>query len=123
MPMSKKITLQLRDEIIARALAVADHSERDLEEVLSEWLDRYVDDLPMESLPDDEVLAWCHFELSPMSEYELRTLLYRHRHYDLTNEEHIRLDELLQTYRRGVVRQARALQVAIARGLQGKPVS
>jgi hypothetical protein len=121
--MKKRITLELPNELISRALEVAGRSQRDLEDVLAEWLDRYVDDLPVEALSDNEVLSLCRDELNPIFQYELRSLLYHHRERGLTGSESQRMDELLQIYRRGIIRKARAMEVAAARGLQDKLVS
>lgn len=118
---SVDLKLQLSKEILARAAEVAGRSDRALEEVLSEWLARYVDNLPIESLSDDEVLWLCDFELNPVLQGELRDLLYNHRERGLTTKESSRLDELLQYYRKGIVRKARATEVAIARGLRNRP--
>lgn len=120
--MTKKITLQLRDEVIARALEVAGRSHRDLEAVLEEWLQDYVDDLPIEQLSDREILSLCKFELNPMYQHELRYLLYHHQQDTLTVTQGTRLDQLLRVYRKGLVRRARAHQVALARGLQDQPM-
>lgn len=115
--MNKKITIQLRDEIILRALDIADRSERNLEDVLEEWIDRYADDLPIETLNDDEVLELCKREMNPITQNELRTLLYHYQERTLDTDENIRLDELLRNYRKNIVRKARAIEVANARGL------
>jgi hypothetical protein len=119
--MNKRVTLHLRDDIIARALKIADSSQRELEEVLAEWIDRYANDLPVETLSNDEVLALCEFELNPISQHELRNLLFRQQEYKLSVAESARLDELLQIYRRGIARKARAIEVASARGLLDRP--
>lgn len=115
--MNKRVTLQLRDDVVERALKIADHSQRELEEVLAEWIDRYADDLPVETLTDDEVLVLCDYEFNAAYQHELKNLLFRHQEYKLTEDESVRLDELLQIYRKGIVRKARALEVAAARGL------
>ena len=119
--MSKRVTLYLRDEIIAIAREIAARSRRDVEDVLAEWIDEYADDVPVESLSDEQVLALCDFEMSPMGQYELRQLLVYHRERPLTEDEDMRLDRLLQTYRKGIVRKAKAVQVAMMRGIREDP--
>jgi SRSO17 transposase len=49
---------------------------------------------------------------------ELSDLLARQREGQLADTERPRLDALLDAYRRGMVRKARALKVAVERGLQ-----
>ena len=116
--MAKKITLHLKPEIVARALELAEQSGRHIEEVLTDWLDQYADNMPVETLSDSEVLSLCDFEMNPTAQLEMRDLLYRHRERHLTDAENARLEELLQTYRRGIVRRTKATEVAIARGLR-----
>lgn len=116
--MGKPVTLYLHDGILARARDVADRSERDVEDVLAEWLTSYVDDLPVEHLPDDEILLLCEYELHPLYQYELRHLLNIYHYRPLTRDESVRLDELLRIYRRGIIRKAAALRVAMTRGLR-----
>lgn len=115
--MGKRVTLYVTDDILRRAQNIADDSGRETEEVLAEWLDRFVDDLPVEMLPDDEVLALCYFEMNRSQKQELRSLLYAHRSRELSAEESRRMDDLLRLYRRGVIRKAQALDIASARGL------
>ncbi|MHC5773331.1 hypothetical protein [Nostoc sp.] len=45
-------------------------------------------------------------------------LLARHREGQLNDAEVRQLDELMQVYRRGLVSKARALKVAVERGLK-----
>lgn len=115
--MKKRVTLNLSDDILHRALEVAARSERNVETVLEEWIDRYADEIPVETLTDDEVMALCNQEMDVIQKYELRDLLYSHRARKLSDEESARMDALLQTYRRSIIRRARAMEVATARGL------
>lgn len=115
--MKKRVTLNLSDDILQRALEIAARSQRELEDVLEEWIDRYADDLPVDTLSDDELMRLIAFEMNIIQKQELRNLLYAHRVRKLTDEESIRMDNLLQIYRRGIVRRAKAMEIAIARGL------
>lgn len=115
--METSVTLKIRDDIVARALHIAGRSERELEDILAEWIGRYMDDLPIDSFTDEEVLALCESEVNPMLQYELRNLLMRNREYGLNEEDSDRLNDMLYTYRRSIVRKARALEVAAVRGL------
>ena len=115
--MKKRVTLNLSDDILQRALEIAARSQRELEDVLEEWIDRYADDLPVDTLSDDELMRLIAFEMNIIQKQELRNLLYAHRMRKLTDEESTRMDNLLQIYRRGIVRRAKAMEIAIARGL------
>jgi hypothetical protein len=86
--------------------------------VLVEWIDRASQELPVESLPDDWVLALCDMQMESEQQEALSELLDRNRERQLNNEEANQLDELMQVYRGGLVRKARALKVAVERGLR-----
>ena len=106
-------------EALARsARAVAQRTQRSVEAVLLEWLDHAATELPVESLPDDQVLALRDLQLSAEQQSALSELLARQREGALTGAERARLDDLLSLYRRGLVRKAQALKVAVDRGLQ-----
>ncbi len=119
--MSQSVTLKLNDELLAQAQVIAGNSRQSVEEVLADWLMHYTEHLPVESLPDERVLALCYFELNPIAQYELRSLLYYLSERDLTITERTRLDDILRHYRRGIIRKARAIEVAQARGLENIP--
>ncbi len=57
--MSEIVTLELPEALAVRAKEVAARTHRRLEDVLVEWLDRATTEPPVESLPDDQVLALC----------------------------------------------------------------
>jgi hypothetical protein len=116
--MSVKVTVELPEELADRARAVASQTSRRFEEVLVEWIDRAAAETPLESLPDEEVLALCDAQMAPDKHEELSDLLARNREGQLQNTERNRLEELMQFYRRGLVRKAQALRVAVARGLR-----
>lgn len=116
--MGEIVTLELPEELALRAKEVAVYTHRRLEEVLMEWIDRAAIELPVESLPDDQVLALCDMQMDVEQQDELSYLLTRNREGLLSDAEHSRLDELMQIYRRGLVRKAQALKAAVERGLR-----
>jgi hypothetical protein len=69
------------------------------------------------NLPDEEVLAWCDWELDFERNEELSDLLADQREDVLDERGRVRLDELMQIYRWGAVRKSEALKVAVERGL------
>lgn len=115
--MSERIMLDVPDQLAASARAVAQRTHRSVEGVLLEWLDRAATDLPVELLPDEQLLALRDLQLSPGDQEALSDLLARQREGILTAAERPRLDDLLARYRHGLVRKARALKVAVDRGL------
>jgi hypothetical protein len=116
--MAKRITLHLNNALLARANEIAERTGQHLEDILAEWLDRYTDDIPVEDLSDEDVLALCDYEMNVLLQQEMRNLLYHQRERKLSKAESIRLDELLMMHRKKIVRKARALEVAAVRGLR-----
>lgn len=118
LPMGQTVTLDLPPDLAQRAAAVARQTHRQVEDVLLEWLGRAASDVPIESLPDDQVLALANREMSNSEQRELSALLTRQREGKLDEAAHHRLDELMASYRRGMVEKAQALKVAVERGLR-----
>jgi hypothetical protein len=56
-------------------------------------------------------------EMKPDEQDELSNLLALNRENQLSNLQRQRLDQLMLVYRRGMVRKAQALRVAVERGL------
>jgi hypothetical protein len=111
------VTLELADEVIERARAVAKRTGRTYQDVLAGWLSR--DGLPSpDELSDEEVLALCDSQLPKDQQEELSELLWMQREEKLGATDRPRLDELLGVYRRGLLRKAEALRVAVLRKLR-----
>ncbi len=115
--MGQTVSLDLPPDLAQRAAAVAQQTHRRVEDVLLEWLGRAASDVPVESLPDDQVLALANSEMSQSEQRELGTLLTRQREETLDESARQQLDELMTNYRRGMVEKARALKAAVKRGL------
>jgi hypothetical protein len=116
--MSEIVTLEIPTTLVQQAKEIAQLTDRPLEAVLIEWIDRASADLPIETMPDEQVLAICNSELSVEQQHTLSDLLEQNREQQLPATELQQLDELMQIYRRGLVRKARALQVSVSRGLR-----
>jgi hypothetical protein len=116
--MTEIVTLELPEALAQQAKEIAALTHRRLEDVLVEWIDRAVAELAIESLPDEQVLVLCDIQMQPDQEAMLSDLLARNREGQLSQAEAQQLDALMQLYRRGLVRKARALQVAVSRGLR-----
>lgn len=116
--MAEIVTLELPETLAQQARAIAALTHRRLEDVLVEWIDRAVTELPVESLPDEQVLALCEMQMESEQQEVFSDLLARNREGQLIDREVSQLDELMQVYRRGLVRKARALKVAVERGLK-----
>ena len=116
--MSEVLTLQLPTELVQQARALAAATNRRLDDVLAELIERGIADAPLESLPDAELLAACDHQLPDADQRELARLLAQNRAGALPAADQSRLDELLGGYRRGLVLKARAWKEAVARGLK-----
>jgi hypothetical protein len=86
--------------------------------VLSDWLGRAADELPIDSLSDERVLELADMQMPPDQQRELSDLLTQNQESLLTGKEVQRLEALMQVYRCGMVRKAEALKVAVQRGLR-----
>lgn len=115
--MSEMVTLELPDALVQSARSEADRTHRRIEDVLVEWLDRAATDIPIDGFPDDQLLALSDLQMSDAQQAELSDLLAAQREGALNQIERAQLASLMESYRRGMVRKARALQVAVERGL------
>ena len=73
--MSEIVTLELPDVLVESARSEAARTQRRVEDVLVEWLDRAATDMPVESLPDVQVLAVRDLQMSEAQQAELSDLL------------------------------------------------
>jgi hypothetical protein len=112
-----QITLDLPPGLAERVKAVALRTQRSIEDVLLEWLDRAATDVPMEWLPDADILALSNLEMSDADQEDLSSLLAAQREGNLTDAERDQLHMLLDRYRSGMLKKAQAFQIAVQRGL------
>jgi hypothetical protein len=112
------VTLKVSERVTREATYIAKQTRRPVEDVLTDWLEQMVADLPVPLLPDAEVLQLCDIQMPPQEQAKLEALLDANREGTLSVEERECLDTLMQTYRRGLVRKAQAWQVAVERGLR-----
>ncbi|MBY0522969.1 MAG: hypothetical protein K2R98_06205 [Gemmataceae bacterium] len=115
--MSQKVTLELPEDVAQRIRHVAAHSHRTFEDVVVESIERGAAEPPIESLPDADVLRLCDAEMTSVQQQELEQLQDGARAGRISPNERGQLDDLLRTYRRGLVRKAQALRVPVQRGL------
>lgn len=116
--MSHIVMLDLPENLAERAQAIAAQTNRRMEDVLLDWIGRAAEDVPVEELPDDQVLALSELMMSQEQQDELSELLAQQREGALDETGRYRLDELVTIYRQGMLRKAQALKVAVERGLR-----
>ncbi len=115
--MSQVVTLAIPDRTARSANDIAQRTRRSIEDVLIEWIDQAAAEIPINYLPDAQILALCNSELDVELQQELSQLLADSREGMLNSASQERLDALMQLYRRGLVRKAEAVQIAVKRGL------
>jgi hypothetical protein len=115
--MSQQITLRISEEVARRASTIAAQTERSVEEVLTAWLDSLANEVPIEALPDSEVLSLTEVQLTEQQQDALSHLLNLNREGTLDSSDRHKLDELMRLYEHGLLRKAQALRVAVHRGL------
>jgi hypothetical protein len=115
--LTQTVTLELPLELVQRAIAAAARTGRRYEDVLVEWMTR-AESSWLEDLSDKQVLAACDVNLPDEEQEQLSDLLRRQREGDLQPVEKAQLEQLLEAYRRGLVRKAQALRAAVSRGLR-----
>lgn len=112
------VKLNIPDNVADLAREVAANTHRRVEDVLVEWLDRASSDVPVEELSDEQVLTLANIQMDAKQQEELHDLLDLNREGLLEDKTRARFDELMDIYRRGLVRKSEALRVAVQRGLR-----
>jgi hypothetical protein len=115
--MSQQITIEVSEQVVRQATQVAAQTERSVEEVLVSWLESVVTELPVEELPDAEVLALTELQLTNEQQATLSELLAQNQEGTLDAEGQKQLDELMRLYEHGLLRKSQAMRVAVQRGL------
>lgn len=116
--MSELFTVELPEHTAQIVRALAQRTGRETAAVLSDLIDQSVTEIPIESLSDAEVLALADMMMDEATQEELAELLDDQREGQLDQTKRMRLDDLMQVYRRGMVRKSDALRVTVERGLR-----
>lgn len=115
--MSESITLELSEPLVKKVKEIAALNRQGIEEMLIEWIDRTINEIPIDTLPDEQVLALCNLQMGEQQQGVFSDLQSRNGEGLLNAQEVKKLNELMQVYRHGSVRKAKAMQVAVMRGL------
>lgn len=116
--MSEQITIQVSDRVMRSATHLAAQNQRRIEEVLADWLEQVLTEMPVEAMPNEEVLALTELQLTMEQQATLSNLMAQNREDTLDVEGRRQLDELMGVYEHGLLRKAQALRVAVQRGLR-----
>lgn len=116
--MSEPLTIKVPDQVARFASQIAMQRDLPIGEALSDLLESAVNEIPVESLSDDDALALSEMKFSDEQDAALSDLLARQRENQLDSEGRRQLNELMRIYERGLLRKAQALRVAVERGLR-----
>lgn len=115
---TQQVILTLPRALVRAAERIAQRTQRPLETVLVEWIDRAAADSPLETLDDGDLLAVCDVRMSEPEQAELSSLLAENREGHLDEAGKALLDERMRRYDQLLLRKAQALREAVARGLR-----
>jgi hypothetical protein len=115
--MAQSISLDIPDSIVQQAQQLASQNHQRLEDILIEWLTHSFTEHPVETLPDSQILALCNMQLDEQQQDTLNALTDKQRENELSPADTQELQFLMGLYRRGLLRKAKALKVAVERGL------
>lgn len=115
--MNQQITLTVSDNVWLYAKAVATRNKRQIEEVLSDWLEKISSEIDVEKLSDSEVLALAELQMSPSQQILVDELQEKNGEGALTIDERKQFDSLMEIYEDALLRKAQAFRVAVERGL------
>jgi hypothetical protein len=115
--MSEAIALELPETLAKKVKEIATLNHRNIEEMLIELIDRAINDVPVDSLPNEQILALCNLQMSAQQQKAFSDLQTRNQEAQLNEQEISQLSELMHIYRSGLVRKAQAINIAVKRGL------
>ncbi len=116
--MSELITIQVSDQVVRFASSIASRNHQPVAEVLSKLLETTVEDAPVESLSNEEILKLSKMMPEESQDKRLSELLTQQRENQLDEESRIELSHLMQLYEKGLLRKSQALREAVQRGLR-----
>lgn len=123
--MSTQLTLDLPENLVARAQTIALRAGQSVNDLLAESIELSlkpwgtVVEGDIHQCGDEDVLKACGLELSTKDDCRLTELLQRQQAETLLVHEQAELASLMQVYQEGLVRKAEALREAVRRGLRG----
>ena len=120
--MNQQITVTVSDNVLLYAKTVAIQNKRRIEEVLSDWLEKVSDESEVEKLSDAKILALANLQLPESQQETLHELLEKNSEGELTKLERKYLDELMEIHDDALLTKAKAMRIAVERGLM-KPLS
>jgi hypothetical protein len=96
----------------------SDSATQRVERLLGDWFADIDETTPVEQLSDEDVLVLSEARLNYEQTAEMKLLLARRRINQLDRPGRERLEELMTLYQTTLVLRARALKVAVERGIR-----
>jgi predicted DNA-binding protein len=118
-----QVSIKLSDSVYQRAAETAARTGKSIEFVVTEWLNRYPNEVPVELLTDEQVLALADMMMPDKQQEELSDLLRRNREGELDEAGKQRLDDLMEIYGHAQIRKAEAMAESVKRGLRSENIS
>ena len=115
--MNQQITLTVSDNVWLYAKAVATQNKQRTEEVLSDWLEKVSGEVEIGKFSDAKILALANLQLPESQQETLHELLEKNGAGELTALEKKYLDELMEVYNDALLTKAKAMRIAVERGL------
>ena len=123
--MSTQITMDLPDEVYARASRLASLTQRKLSDVVVDTLrltlptlvQSPIDEVSVHKLSNEIILQWTQLEMESKEDKRMSYLLDRQQKGILSEVERMELARLMQIYQDGLLRKAQGLAEAVRRGL------
>ena len=115
--MNQQITLTVSDNVWLYAKAVATQNKQRTEEVLSDWLEKVSGEVEIGKFSDAKILALANLQLPESQQETLHELLEKNGEGELTALEKKYLDELMEVYNDALLTKAKAMRIAVERGL------
>jgi hypothetical protein len=103
-----------------RGLAVWGNEKKDRS--ISALFQRETDEVKLEKLSNSSILALANLQLAESEQETLHELLEKNGEGELTNLERKYLDDLMEVYNDALLTKAKAMRVAVERGLM-EPLS
>jgi hypothetical protein len=129
--METQITLNLPSSVYNKAKHFAQLTNRDIADVLTQAITlsllpitpkevstTNLENLSINSLPDEKVIALTELQMAPSQDQRLSELLYNQQAGTLKDTEHSELLALMQIYQENLLIKANALREAVVRGLR-----
>lgn len=85
--MNQQITLTVSDNVWLYAKTVASRNKRQIDEVLSDWLEKFSSEIDVEKFSDSEVLALTELQISPAQQKLLDKFQEKNGEGTLTSAE------------------------------------